>query len=90
MIRFPHKLDLCVQYANTIIVRGVPFLLPAGKMIGTAQLAGKKWKPISKQEYNKTIQVSTFSKMFALREVLFNKTRLMDLKICDSRITHEL
>ena len=25
-----------------IIVKGIPFLLPAGKSIGTAQLAGKK------------------------------------------------
>ena len=41
-MRFPHKLGLYVHYADMIIVKGVPFLLPADKRIGTAQLAGKK------------------------------------------------
>ena len=33
-----------------IILKGVPFLLPAGKRIGTAQLAGKKRTPFSKNK----------------------------------------
>ena len=36
-----------VYYTDMIIVRGVSFLLPAGKTVRTAQLAGKKntfWK----------------------------------------------
>ena len=33
-----------------IILKVVPFLLPAGKRIGTAQLAGKKRTPFSKNK----------------------------------------
>ena len=55
-----------------IIVRGVPFLLPAGQRIGISQLAGKTRIPFSKIFSNMfismistkyrhlTIQISTF------------------------------
>ena len=33
-----------------IILKGVPFLLPAGKRIGTGQLAGKKRTPFLKNK----------------------------------------
>ena len=36
-----------------INLKGVPFLLPAGKRIGTAQLAGKKRTPFSKNRIYK-------------------------------------
>ena len=56
-----------------IILKGVPFLLPAGKRIGIAQLAGKKEHRFQKIKFSKviislismnyrplTIQISTF------------------------------
>ena len=46
-----------------IILKGVPFLLPAGKGIGTAQLTGKKRTPFSK---NKIFKDDYFSDFHAL------------------------
>ena len=59
-----------------IIVRGAPFLLPAGKRIGTAQLAGKKKHLFSKTKFSNvfislisiqyrplTVQISNCSKI---------------------------
>ena len=43
-----------------IIVRGVPFLLPAGKDIRTAQLAGKKRTPFSKNKIFKSVHFFYF------------------------------
>ena len=56
-----------------IIQKGVPFLLPVGKQIGTAHLAGKKEHLFQKIKFSKviislismhyrplTIQISTF------------------------------
>ena len=42
IISFPHNLSFWKQYADMIIGKGVPLLLPAGLRMGTAQLSGKK------------------------------------------------
>ena len=62
-MRFPYKLGLCVQHADLIIVRGgrgIPFRLPAGKTIGTAQLTGKKRTPFSKNKIFKRVHFYEF------------------------------
>ena len=79
-----------MQYADVIIVRGVPFLLPACKMIATAQQAGKKEHLFQTKKLSNVfisfmsvhyrplpIQINTFGKIY--HEVLFNNLRLMDL-----------
>ena len=43
-----------------ITVKGVPFLLPAGNLIGTAQLAGKKRTPFSKIKMFKRVHFFDF------------------------------
>ena len=76
MMIFPHKLCLYVCYTYMIIAKGVPFLLPACKRIGTAQLAGKIKTHYQKINFSNVfislifiqyrsfpIQIRTFSKM---------------------------
>ena len=46
-----------------IVLKGVPFLLRAGKRVGTAQLAGKKRTPFSK---NKIFKGDYFFDFYAL------------------------
>ena len=43
-----------MQYADMIIGKGVPFLFQAGLRMGTAQLAGKKRTPFSKNKISKS------------------------------------
>ena len=53
--RFPHKLSFWMYYADMIVGKDVPFLLQAGWRMGTAQLAGKKRTPFSKNKIFKNV-----------------------------------
>ena len=56
-IRFQHKLGIYLYYEDTIIIRGVTFLTPAGKRIERAQLAGIKGIPFPQKGHFKTCSV---------------------------------
>ena len=45
------SLYLYVWYAYMFIAKGVSFVLPAGKRIGTVQLAGNKRAPLKNRSF---------------------------------------